>query len=120
ASRRVRNQGGDVSSATAVDADIAALLARLPVPVARITLDSRRINRGDAFAAYPGTRDDGRHHIEDAINRGAGAILWELQGFNWNRGWNVPHLPIENLKAALGAIADHVYGHPSRELWMTG
>jgi UDP-N-acetylmuramoyl-L-alanyl-D-glutamate--2,6-diaminopimelate ligase len=109
-----------VSSATAVDADVAALLARLPVPVTRITSDSRRINRGDAFAAYPGTRDDGRRYIEDAITRGAGAILWELQGFNWDRNWKLPHLPIENLKAALGAIADHVYGHPSRELWMTG
>jgi UDP-N-acetylmuramoyl-L-alanyl-D-glutamate--2,6-diaminopimelate ligase len=109
-----------VSSATAVDADVAALLARLPEPVTRIVSDSRRINRGDAFAAYPGTRDDGRRYIEDAINRGAGAILWDPQGFNWDRNWKLPHLPIENLKAALGAIADHVYGHPSRELWMTG
>ena len=109
-----------MSSATAVDADVAALLARLPEPVTRIASDSRRINRGDAFAAYPGTSDDGRHYIEDAINRGAGAILWDPQGFNWDRNWKLPHLPIENLKAALGAIADHVYGHPSRELWMTG
>jgi UDP-N-acetylmuramoyl-L-alanyl-D-glutamate--2,6-diaminopimelate ligase len=109
-----------VSSATAIDADIAALLARLQVPVTRITSDSRRINRGDAFAAYPGTHDDGRRYIGDALNRGAGSILWEPQGFNWDHQWKLPHLPIENLKAALGAIADHVYGHPSRELWMTG
>jgi UDP-N-acetylmuramoyl-L-alanyl-D-glutamate--2,6-diaminopimelate ligase len=109
-----------VTSASAVDADIAALLARLPVPVTRITSDSRRINPGDTFAAYPGTRDDGRRYIANAVNRGAGSILWEPQGFNWDREWKLPHLPIEDLKLALGAIADHVYGHPSRELWMVG
>ena len=109
-----------MTSASAVDADIAALLARLPVPVTRITSDSRRISPGDAFAAYPGTRDDGRRYIADAVNRGASSILWEPQGFNWDRQWKLPHLPIEDLKLALGAIADHVYGHPSRELWMVG
>src|SRR5262249_23471868 len=101
-------------------ADIAALLARLKVPVTRIVSDSRRVDRGDAFAAYPGTRDDGRRYIADAVNRGAGAILWDPQGFNWDHQWTLPHLPIEDLKLALGAIADHVYEHPSRELWMTG
>src|SRR5262249_46140290 len=32
----------------------------------------------------------------------------------------LPQLPSENLKATLGSIADEVYGHPSRELWITG
>jgi UDP-N-acetylmuramoyl-L-alanyl-D-glutamate--2,6-diaminopimelate ligase len=109
-----------VSSATALDADVSALLARLSVPVTRITADSRRVRLGDAFAAYPGTNDDGRRHIADAIDRGAGSILWESQGFNWDHAWKLPHLPVENLRARLGALADHVYGHPSRELWITG
>jgi UDP-N-acetylmuramoyl-L-alanyl-D-glutamate--2,6-diaminopimelate ligase len=109
-----------VTSASAVDADIAALLARLPVPVTRITSDSRRMNAGDAFAAYPGAHDDGRRYIGEAVNRGAGSILWDPQGFSWDHQWKLPHLPIDDLKLALGAIADHVYGHPSRELWMVG
>ena len=109
-----------MTSASAVDGDIAALLARLPEPVTRITSDSRRINPGDAFAAYPGAQDDGRRYIGDAVHRGAGSVLWEPQGFNWDHQWKLPHLPIEELKLALGAIADHVYGHPSRELWMVG
>src|SRR5262249_25643416 len=110
-----------MSSATAIaDVDAAGLLARLPVAVTRITSDSRRVRPGDAFAAYPGERLDGRSFIAEAIERGAGAILWELQGFSWDRKWTVPHLPVESLKAKLGWIADHVYGHPSRELWMVG
>ncbi len=107
-------------TAIAPDADVAALLAKLAVPIMRITSDSRQVRPGDAFAAYQGTQRDGRAFIADAIGRGAGVILWDLQGFVWNREWKVPHLPVENLKARLGAIADLVYGHPSRELWMVG
>jgi UDP-N-acetylmuramoyl-L-alanyl-D-glutamate--2,6-diaminopimelate ligase len=109
-----------MSSAIALDVDVPALLARLPAPVKRLVSDSRRLRQGDAFAAYPGTNEDGRRYIGDAIERGAGAILWEPQGFVWNRDWKLPHLPIENLKQRLGAIADRVYGQPSRELWMVG
>ena len=109
-----------ITEIAAPDADVAALLAKLAVPIARITSDSRQVRPGDAFAAYRGTRQDGRAFIPDAIARGAGAILWDVQGFVWNREWKVPHLPIEDLKARLGAIADVVYGHPSRELWMVG
>lgn len=108
------------TSAPASDAEIAALLARLAVPIVRITSDSRLVRPGDAFAAYRGTQHDGRHFIADAIDRGAGAILWDPQAFSWNRDWNVPHLPVDQLKTRLGGIADLVYVHPSRKLWMVG
>jgi len=109
-----------IAEIAAPDAEVPALLAKLAVPIARITSDSRQVRPGDAFAAYRGARQDGRAFIPDAIARGAGAILWDVQGFVWNREWKVPHLPIEDLKARLGAIADAIYGHPSRELWMIG
>ena len=109
-----------MSTATVADFDAAELLGRLNVAISRISSDSRRLGPGDAFAAYPGAHHDGRAYIPDAIARGAGAILWETQGFNWNRAWQLPHLPIEELKSKLGYIADAVYGHPSRDLWMVG
>src|ERR1700674_1213608 len=102
-----------MSSAIAIDADVAALLARLGAEMRRITSDSRDVREGDAFAAYPGTRHDGRAFIADAIERGAGAVLWEIHGFNWNHAWRLPNLHIENLKAKVGMIADFIYGHPS-------
>ena len=109
-----------MSSATAADVEIETLLARLDVPVRRVTSDSRQVRDGDAFAAYPGAHLDGRAFIGDAISRGAGAVLWDPQGFHWDHRWKISHLPVERLKERLGAIADYVYRHPSHELWMVG
>ncbi len=104
----------------AVDADVPALLAKLRAVPRRITADSRRVEPGVAFAAYPGTHADGRKFVPDAIARGASAVLWESTGFAWDRGWQVPHLPVEGLQMRLGAIADFIYGSPSQALWMVG
>jgi UDP-N-acetylmuramoyl-L-alanyl-D-glutamate--2,6-diaminopimelate ligase len=89
-------------------ADIPALLAKLRAFPRRITADSRRVEPGVAFAAYPGMHADGRQFVPDAIARGATAVLWESSGFAWNREWQVPHLPIEGLQQRLGAIADFI------------
>ena len=86
-----------MNTATVDDFDAAELLGRLSAPISRISSDSRRLGPGDAFAAYPGAHRDGRAYIPDAIARGAGAILWETQGFQWNRAWKLPHLPIDEL-----------------------
>jgi len=101
-------------------ADVPALLAKLRAFPRRITADSRRIEPGVAFAAYPGTHADGRKFVPEAIARGATAVLWESSGFSWDNAWQVPHLPVEGLQQRLGAIADFIYGSPSHALWMIG
>jgi UDP-N-acetylmuramoyl-L-alanyl-D-glutamate--2,6-diaminopimelate ligase len=100
--------------------DVAALLAKLGARPKRLTADSRQVQAGDAFAAMPGTQADGRKFIADAVAKGAGAVLWDPQGFSWNREWTVPQLPVENLKGKLGAIADFIFGSPSQALWVVG
>ena len=100
--------------------DVPALLARLGVFPRRITADSRRVEPGVAFAAYPGLHADGRRFVADAIARGACAVLWEAQGFAWDAKWQVPNAGVEGLKARLGHVADFIYGSPSKSLWMAG
>jgi UDP-N-acetylmuramoyl-L-alanyl-D-glutamate--2,6-diaminopimelate ligase len=101
------------------DAEVAAVLAALP-PLADITADSRRVAPHVAFAAYPGTSRDGRAFIADAIARGAAAVVWEATHFEWDARWNVPNVPVADLKAGVGPIASVVHDHPSRALWMIG
>ena len=109
-----------MTEATLADLDVPALLARLGVTPRRITSDSRRVEPGVAFAAYPGTAADGRKFVPDAIERGASAVLWESRGFQWDAKWDAPHLGIEGLQQRLGQVADFIYGSASRNLWMTG
>src|SRR5947207_12890841 len=100
--------------------DPTPLFTTLPVMPNRITSNSRDVEPGAAFAAYPGTRQDGRAFIDDAVLRGAGVVLWEAAKFTWQARWNVPQVPIEGLREKLGAIADAVYGKPSRALSIVG
>lgn len=88
--------------------------------IKRLATDSRRVRRGDTFVAYPGESQDGRSYIARAIANGAGAVLWEQRGFEWQRAWRVPNFGVAQLRARAGVIASHVYDYPSTRLWMTG
>ena len=85
-----------------------------------ITADSRQVVPGALFLAYPGESADGRAYIADAINNGASAILWEPEGFVWDKNWQVENSPVASLKQEAGVIADQFYASPSSQLWMVG
>jgi UDP-N-acetylmuramoyl-L-alanyl-D-glutamate--2,6-diaminopimelate ligase len=85
-----------------------------------LAADSRSLAAGEAFVAYPGARSDGREFIPGAIARGASAVLWERQGFQWNPEWRVPNLPVDDLRELAGHLAHDFYGRPSERLWTMG
>ena len=98
-------------------------LAGKGVRVNALTTDTRAIKAGDVFLAWPGGRDDGRRHIGAAIAGGAGAVLWERDGFEWSAGTamaGVPNLPVAGLRNLAGHLAHEVYGRPSEKLWTIG
>lgn len=99
--------------------DITAL-DRFPVAIKALTTDSRRVQPGDVFLAYPGLRADGRQHIAQAIERGAAGVIWDPAGFEWNPGWHVPQLSVPSLSFHLGELAAHVYRNPSAHMWVAG
>ena len=95
-------------------------LNTLGVNITRLVSDSRSAQRDDTFVAYPGERADGRQFIEQAIEHGVNAVIWEAHGFQWKGEWKLPNLAVRDLRHQAGVIADHVYGQPSRKLWMVG
>jgi UDP-N-acetylmuramoyl-L-alanyl-D-glutamate--2,6-diaminopimelate ligase len=96
------------------------LLDALGVKISRLVTDSRQVQPGDTFVAYPGGQADGRQFIAQAIAGGANAVIWEAKNFVWDESWQVPNLAITELRKQAGALADHVYGSPSQKLWMVG
>ena len=88
--------------------------------VKTITSDSRKVQAGSLFLAYPGDKADGRDYIDDAVKNGAVAILWDPKEFSWRPHWKIENTPIKNLRQQASRIADQFYGKPSQKLWMIG
>ncbi len=83
----------------------------------RLHADSRRVEAGDGFIAWPGAAVDGRRFVGAALAQGAGACLVEQDGaeaFGFGDAQRVATYP--QLKAATGPIADAYYESPSRAL----
>ncbi len=95
-------------------------LAQQGVRVSGLATDSRALQRGEVFLAWPGSRDDGRRHIGAAIAAGAGAVLYEPQDFAWDAAWAVPGIGVSGLREIAGHLAHEVYGRPSEVLWTMG
>ena len=85
--------------------------------------DSRQVQPGDRFLAWPGAAHDGRQHVQAALRLGASACLVEAAGAE-AFAFDDPRIAaLPGLKAAAGAIADAWSGHPShavRVLAVTG
>ena len=62
-----------------------------PIPITGLTADSRAVAPGFLFAALPGTSQDGRRFIAEAVARGATAVL-APEGTDWPAG--VPPRPL--------------------------
>jgi MurE/MurF fusion protein len=85
-------------------------------PAGDLRTDSRRIQAGDAFVAWPGYATDGRVFVQAALTAGAGAVLVEAQGAEAFAFADERISAVQGLKANCGAIADAWYGQPSQQL----
>lgn len=119
--------------------EILCRLAAQGVTAQRLTNDSRNVQPGDVFLAYPGHHVDGRAFMHDAIARGAAALICEHsekvgtprvlspQGTGRagdaaqaEKSWGVPCIEVKDLAAQAGELAHLVYGRPSEKLWLAG
>lgn len=92
--------------------------AHAALPVNGLAIDSRSVRSGDVFLAYPGENVDGREFIEQAITRGAIAVIAEI-GFD-RSDLSVPIIQIAQLRDQVSVIADRFYDAPSAEMRLVG
>jgi UDP-N-acetylmuramoyl-L-alanyl-D-glutamate--2,6-diaminopimelate ligase len=85
--------------------------------VQRLATDSRRVQPGDAFIAWPGYAHDARQYVRAALQSGARAALVEAQGVErFDLGGVDGVAAMARLKAASGEIASAFLGKPSERL----
>ncbi|WP_092342891.1 UDP-N-acetylmuramoyl-L-alanyl-D-glutamate--2,6-diaminopimelate ligase [Candidatus Ichthyocystis sparus] len=96
------------------------LLCQGLASVESISSDSREVQVGDVFLAYPGISSDGRRYIREAVFRGCAAVIYESgDNFVWSEDIICPHIGCSNIVEYLGEIAQYVYHHPSSRLHVT-
>lgn len=89
---------------------------RLDASVVGVAIDSRRVKPGYVFVAIPGSNSDGHAFIDDAIARGAVAVVGE----RGDMAISVPYVQVHSSRRAAAEIAAAFYGYPSRELTTVG
>jgi UDP-N-acetylmuramoyl-L-alanyl-D-glutamate--2,6-diaminopimelate ligase len=88
--------------------------------VSGVTLRSGDARPGDLFAALPGASAHGARFVDDALARGAVAVLTDRDGAAQLDGVGVPLLVHDSPRSVLGEVAATVYGHPSERLRVVG
>jgi len=90
----------------------------LNVPIGHIAFDSRNVVPDTAFVATKGTRVDGHQFIEQAIGKGATAII--CGQFPQTIHPDITYIQVRNPSFALGMMASNFYGNPSKKLKLVG
>jgi UDP-N-acetylmuramoyl-L-alanyl-D-glutamate--2,6-diaminopimelate ligase len=90
-----------------------------------VTLRAQDARPGDLFAALAGTRAHGARYIDDAVSRGAVAVLTDAAGLAVCESSEAPRPQVPVLlhpqpRAVLGRLAADVYGRPSEAVSVVG
>lgn len=110
---------------------LSKLLANLPQITAQNTLhpntdilavefDSRAVAPGTLFVALAGAQADGHQYVEQAVERGAAAILVDEHRSTGFERLGVPVLTAKHTRAVLGPLAAAFYEDPSAKLTVIG
>jgi UDP-N-acetylmuramoyl-L-alanyl-D-glutamate--2,6-diaminopimelate ligase len=100
------------------DGEIVAVKGTLDRPISGLVLDSRRVVPGNLFFALPGLRTDGASFIDEAVNRGAVAIV--TQKLPALPPAKVTFIQVADTRATLARVAQRYYRFPDRDMTVVG
>ena len=98
--------------------DLPSTLAwlRARAPQGQLRTDSRHVQPGDIFIAWPGAAVDGRAFVAQALAHGAAACLVEHDGSADFAFADARIASFTGLKAVTGSLAAQWLGHPAQAL----
>lgn len=95
---------------------------RAAVPITGLCLDSSQVQPGELFVALCGYHQHGLRFADEALRRGAAAILYDPNGDGEALAAALrarqpqPVLPLRELSQRLGTLADRFYHQPSARM----
>ncbi|MEI8089207.1 MAG: UDP-N-acetylmuramoyl-L-alanyl-D-glutamate--2,6-diaminopimelate ligase [Opitutaceae bacterium] len=94
--------------------EILATKGSLDRPISGLAMDSRRVAPGNVFFALPGFRLDGAHFVDEAMSRGAVAIVTE--NMPAHPPAKITFIHVANARACLARVSQCYYKFPDRDL----
>src|SRR4051794_8395780 len=73
------------------------------INIVGVSIDSRKIEKGNLFIPFKGEHSDGHKYVEESIRKGAAAALWQKDVPN--PPLHLPILVVENCLVALQELA---------------
>lgn len=98
--------------------EILASKGDLDCAISGLALDSRRVVPGNVFFALPGLRADGMHYIDEAVSRGAVAVI--ISKLPAHPPSRVAFVQVADPRAMLARVAQRYYRFPDRDLAVVG
>src|SRR5690348_7274493 len=86
------------------------VVGHAPAQVLDLAYDARHARRGSLFFCVPGARADGHDFAQEAVERGAVALVVERP-----LAVDVPQLVVSDTRAAMAVAADEFFGRPTEE-----
>lgn len=83
----------------------------------KIEYDSKKIEKNDIFVAINGFKDNGIKYIDDVINNGACAIVYQDE---IEKKEGITYIKVEDSRIALAIMSATYYGNPARKLKIIG
>ena len=88
------------------------------VPIESVSFDSRQVARDGLYIAITGTCSNGHDFIDDAISRGAKAVVLEHMPAQLSEG--VTYVLTPCTREALALVAANLYNRPSEQVQVIG
>ncbi len=98
--------------------EVIAVKGPLDRPISGLVIDSRRVVPGTLFFALPGRRTDGATFIDEAISRGAVAIV--SSQLPVHPPARVTFIQVADPRSTLATVAQRYYRFPDRDLTVIG
>lgn len=88
------------------------------IEIGKIEYDSKKISKLDVFVAIDGYRENGEVYIDEAISRGAIAVVVDNECKYSNKDITVIY--VDNIRIALAKLASRYYDNPASKLKIIG
>lgn len=82
--------------------------------ISDLIYDSRKVEKGTAFICLVGYNTDGHQYIEDAVSKGASAIIISKDIIINNK--DVTVIKVQDTREALAFMSAELFKHPAKEL----